>query len=282
MSKLGSLFVKVFCVALLLFVLLFSGGVFGASITFISPIIGEFSAVFLDRDTQWICFLCVGILFVAFGLSRVMDGHLVELHRTDSYAFFLLAGFCFINAARYASNYSSSLQAVTMLGGAAIGQGMGLWAGDRSRNSKTLTAHNMMAWLVYILIVQLALASAWQTSNRFYSYHRHVRWSGLWDNPNTLGLLMAAGIVLAFGVAIPISGFVFPLNGMARTTRPRIWRYAIYVLSLGRPQTVSTRITAMCVGPVFGIIQILLVCLWRQGSCLRLEWLFLSQVLFSH
>ena len=216
MSKLGSLFVKVFCVALLLFVLLFSGGVFGASITFISPIIGEFSAVFLDRDTQWICFLCVGILFVAFGLSRVMDGHLVELHRTDSYAFFLLAGFCFINAARYASNYSSSLQAVTMLGGAAIGQGMGLWAGDRSRNSKTLTAHNMMAWLVYILIVQLALASAWQTSNRFYSYHRHVRWSGLWDNPNTLGLLMAAGIVLAFGVAIPISGFVFPLNGMAR------------------------------------------------------------------
>jgi O-antigen ligase len=35
-----------------------------------------------------------------------------------------------------------------------------------------------------------------------YQYHGQLRWSGIWDNPNTFGLLMGTGIMLALGTLI--------------------------------------------------------------------------------
>ena len=49
------------------------------------------------------------------------------------------------------------------------------------------------------LVLLLAFSSWWHLdmSNNFY---HGPRWMGLWDNPNTYGMLMGAGVVLAIGL----------------------------------------------------------------------------------
>ena len=37
-----------------------------------------------------------------------------------------------------------------------------------------------------------------------YRYYDQFRWTGMWDSPNTFGLLMGVGVVLALGVLLPI------------------------------------------------------------------------------
>jgi len=56
---------------------------------------------------------------------------------------------------------------------------------------------------VSILFFLLFLAIASGVHEDFpYKYSEVTRWIGLWTNPNTFGLLMATGLILAFGLAI--------------------------------------------------------------------------------
>jgi len=57
--------------------------------------------------------------------------------------------------------------------------------------------------VVLALIVLLAGAAAWQAeTGHVFHYLGQGRWSGPWDNPNTFGILMAVGVVLAGGMAV--------------------------------------------------------------------------------
>jgi len=57
--------------------------------------------------------------------------------------------------------------------------------------------------IVSSLVTLLTLASFWKTSvNTTFEYQGRIRWLGPWNSPNIAGLLMGAGVVVAFGWAI--------------------------------------------------------------------------------
>jgi hypothetical protein len=60
-----------------------------------------------------------------------------------------------------------------------------------------------MFWIIILLVSLLAGAALWQPEMiRSFQYHDTFRWSGVWDNPNTYGLLMGTGLVLATSLII--------------------------------------------------------------------------------
>ncbi len=59
-----------------------------------------------------------------------------------------------------------------------------------------------------LLLWLIALAFASICHPRFgldYPYHDHIRWKGLWENPNGYGLIMGSGLILAFSFLISTS-----------------------------------------------------------------------------
>src|SRR5438477_7358407 len=101
-------------VAFLLFVMLFAGGRWQSSSGFISSAVQEITAVLRDADTQWMVFLCLGIYFTTFLVLRSPKGGAHGVTRPT----FWLACTLFVSAVLYASHYSPSTQALTLLSGA--------------------------------------------------------------------------------------------------------------------------------------------------------------------
>ena len=105
-----------------------------------------------------------------------------------------------------------STQALTLLGAAVLGQGAAYWEGRRkkeecrkgaaeSRKQKT-ESRNGAGGTALALIILLAGAAVWQgETGHVFQYRGQGRWSGPWDNPNTFGMLMGVGVVLAVGTA---------------------------------------------------------------------------------
>jgi hypothetical protein len=124
-----------------------------------------------------------------------------------------LAGLVAVAALAYAACYPhavKSTQALTLLGAAMLGQGAGLWAA-RSLKSKVQSLKSggrpksgvqspKSKTVVGVLIVLLTAAAVWQAeTGHLFQYRGLARWSGPWDNPNTFGMLMGVGLVLALG-----------------------------------------------------------------------------------
>lgn len=57
--------------------------------------------------------------------------------------------------------------------------------------------------LVGVLVALLAAAAVWQAETGYlFRYRGQARWSGPWNSPNTFGMLMGAGIILAAGLLV--------------------------------------------------------------------------------
>ncbi len=175
--------------------------------------------VILDsNETQWVVFLCLGIYFGVFIFLRLRVNRnspkrltfklrrltpcalwwssvILGAHEVTRPIFWLTSGL-FISAVAYIINYSPSTQALTLLGGAVLGQGVTAWAVFNKTKLFPLLFLSM-------LVILLSLTSVWNVDLRYiYGYHSHARWSGPWDNPNIYGLLMAVGISLAVGLLL--------------------------------------------------------------------------------
>jgi O-antigen ligase len=113
----------------------------------------------------------------------------------------------------YAVLYVPSTPALTLLGGAVVGQGMAFGADWELHNSKS----KILSWfgllIVSFLIVCLTWASLHTGAGRTYEYRGQPRWFGVWDNPNIFGLLMATGVVLALGTAATSLNLLSGING---------------------------------------------------------------------
>ena len=215
-------------VAFLLFVLLFSGGSLHSSPGFIGSVLREIAAVLRDAETQWMVFLCLVIYFTAFVFLPSRAGNSLTqrrkgakaswwqsaktgAHRETRPSFWLTCAL-FIFAVLYAIDYSPSMPALTLLGGAVLGQGAGFL---KSGMGKTESGNRFTTLVVVIFVVLLALASVWQTEmGHTFEYRNHARWSGRWDNPNIFGLLMGVGVALAIGGCISL--FQFSKLGRSR------------------------------------------------------------------
>ena len=111
-----------------------------------------------------------------------------------------LAGLVALAALGYTLHYPEavkSTQALTLLGGAVLGQGAALWEG---RRKNVEGRHWCGGTVAGVLILLLAGAAVWQgETGHLFQYRGQGRWAGPWDNPNTFGMLMGVGVVLAVG-----------------------------------------------------------------------------------
>jgi hypothetical protein len=126
---------------------------------------------------------------------------------------FWLTGLMVLAAVAYMLDYAQavkSTQALTLIGAAMIGQGAAVWESRRknaecrkedgeSRKQKA-ESRNVGRETVLALIILLATAAVWQVEpGHLFQYRGQGRWTGPWDNPNTFGMLMGVGVILAVG-----------------------------------------------------------------------------------
>ena len=159
--------------------------------------LGEITAALSDPGTQWMVLACAGLYLVGF---LVLRSRLSRLRWSPSFpSVAWLAWLMLVAALAYAVHYAEavrSTQALTLVGAAMVGQGEAFFQ-SRKQNAKR---RNGCTGIVLTLIILLAVAAVWQGgTGHLFQYRGQPRWSGPWDNPNTFGVLMGVGFVLAVG-----------------------------------------------------------------------------------
>lgn len=87
---------------------------------------------------------------------------------------------------------------VTLLAGAALGLAAGIWRLRAERNGRVGAAQRTLLPLLAFLLLAVALFHP--DMGRSFSYRGHGRWMGPYFLPNTYGLLMGLGMILAVGL----------------------------------------------------------------------------------
>ncbi len=180
--------------------LLFADGISGSSSGYIASVVRGAVDMLSDPKIQWMVFLCFGLyLMVFFFLRYWMDrGFLRAMNGNIWLGFVILIG-----TVIYATDYASSVQALTLLGGAVLGQGAGLWTYFERKRQKLEARISLAVFVVFLLVILLAIASVWDAdSGRALAYHGQARRTGPWESPNVYGLLMGMGGTLALGFLV--------------------------------------------------------------------------------
>src|SRR5581483_3642716 len=190
-------------------------------------ILREVTYIFHDPGTQWMIFLCLGIYFTGFIFLRCRTKCFWREANPQLWLIFLLL----INAVFYAINHLTSAQALILLGGAALGQGVAMWAGIEVKNAKLKITNDFSLLAVSLLVVLLALASVWNGDlDHSFQYRSRARLTGPWDNPNVYGLLMGTGSLLAAGMGIRGWRMDPPLlRDRSGAARGRRWRKILFL-----------------------------------------------------
>jgi hypothetical protein len=171
----------------------------------LGPVITEASAIMLDVGTQWVLYVCAATYFATFFVLRLRRAGLrstgTRLNPSLA-AEIWLAGLVAVAVLAYAVYYPQavkSTQALTLLGAAALGQGAALWA-ERTLKSKVQSPKSGRKTILASLVMLFMAAALWQAEGgHMFHYQGQGRWMGPWDNPNTFGVLMGVGLVLAVG-----------------------------------------------------------------------------------
>ena len=113
-------------------------------------------------------------------------------------------------------------------------------------------------------LIGLLMSSSWLHLDMSDNYYRGPRWMGLWDNPNTYGMLMGAGTLLAIG----LQAWLMAATGqMWKTMRVFLW-VAICILGVGLVMSYSR-------GALAATGVALLYLLWCYG---KLVWRYVLMV----
>lgn len=160
----------------------------------------EVIAACQHRDTQWLAAACAGIYFAGFlYLRHFLIGDPIRRSPRS----LLILAFTGWAAWTYAREYPvSALRAdfLTLLTALAAGQGIAFWTAWDARRGQP---DSVGRFVLTSLTVMLAAASLLHSDTGLaFQYRGVARWKGLWDTPNTFGVLMAMGFVLAVGLAL--------------------------------------------------------------------------------
>lgn len=188
-------------VVLGLFTCLFADSLLMGSKGYLSLQSREAAAVLHDAGTQWAVFLCVVTHFLTFLLLQHLVSGLSFWRATNPSLW--LTGVLILGTLAYTLNYSvssQSTQALTLLAGAALGVGATVWSAWRPQYSHRRRVGRL---IVAPLVVLLVAASLWPPEwSPTFAFRGYSRWTGPWPHPNTYGLLMGVGIVLAISSAV--------------------------------------------------------------------------------
>jgi O-antigen ligase len=157
--------------------------------------LGQATDKMQDAKTQWIFFLCFGAALTV--LLGARSQKVCGFWRANN-ANLWLAGALLVSALVYTFNDASSVQALMLLGCAALGQ----WVASR-HGGETEIRHKTTGLVVFVLLPLLAMASLCQASvSPLFEYRGQARSTGPWNSPNIFGLLMGTGVVLGFGYGL--------------------------------------------------------------------------------
>jgi len=163
-------------------------------------IIREFQAAVLSL--QWLLLLCIAVwcgtfLFLTFSPR---DWPLLGLLLSAIVAFFIGA-----------AASSRAVDALILLAGVTLGCAARFFVGDEvtsltskpgsQKSGNQLETPHVVSCFLFGLVLLLAFSSWWHLEVA-HSFYPGTRWTGLWDNPNIYGMLMATGGVLAIGLLI--------------------------------------------------------------------------------
>ncbi|MGN6556185.1 MAG: O-antigen ligase family protein [Verrucomicrobiota bacterium] len=222
---------RVSLVGSLSFFFLFSGSSVLRNWSVSAGCLHETEAIFRDPGMQWMVLLCLAVYGATFlflrrskigrsslgsrrgdeaddrGRQQVPPSHVGGYG--DSSTVWLI-GFLGVGVLAYSLDYSvasKSIQALMLVGTATLGLGAGvLKSGKRNylRNAPLWqAAESGNGITAVVVVVLLAVASFWQSEiRRAFEYRGNSSWVGPWDNPNTFGVLMGVGCVLAVGCAM--------------------------------------------------------------------------------
>ena len=146
-------------------------------------------------DTQWIVFACLWFYFVLFQVLLRAQLKISFFRLTNSNLW--LGIFLLLVSLGYFFDYgvaSTTSFATALVTGVLFGQGASYYVNLRASNT------GRRALIIGILLV-LLVTTGFIGGNPLtdFQYRGSRRWVGPWDNPNTFGLLMGVGVLIAIG-----------------------------------------------------------------------------------
>lgn len=165
---------------------------------FLNQAQAEVFATFQAADLQWLLAFCISVYFVGFiWLLRTLNPAPHSWRNVSAILILLLYGF---GSLAYASQYqqaSKSTDTLLLCFGLTLLFGFRFW---RAVEAKRSLPFNLAAVALTYMLILLSIAAVWQPESvQSFQYRGQTRWSGLWGNPNTFGMLMGVGLVLAIG-----------------------------------------------------------------------------------
>jgi len=164
---------------------------------FLNQVRTEVFATFQSAELQWMILGCISVYLIGF----------VWLPRTfnQSYAGkeVLSVGMALYgsSAAVYAANYteaSKGTDALLLVFGITLFFGFRFWRAVETNRCRPFNVTGVSLGLTLLLF---SIAVVWGSASlQSFQYRGQTRWSGLWNNPNTFGVLMGGGAALALGM----------------------------------------------------------------------------------
>jgi hypothetical protein len=188
---------------------------------FLNRIQGEVFATFQAADVQWLIVICISVYFVGFiWLLRALKP---VRHSWRDASLVLSLAFYAIGALAYALRYdqaSKSTDTLLLCFGITLVFGFRFWRAVEAKRNKPF---NLAVVVSAFTLVLLSIAAVWHPeSAQGFQYRGQARGSGPWGNPNTFGMLMGVGFVLATGLVV--SGIGKSAVQGPRSTIGKMWQ----------------------------------------------------------
>ena len=189
-----------------------------------------------SREGQWFTALCVSCCFFVLIASHCFLRRNILQHRAlprewnglSCWPEVLLFATIGWGAARYAADYPSACSTsafLTLVSGVALGQAVAVLRLVRClRSPSARHLHQLMASAIVLCASVMALFHPYDGNT--YSYHGQPRWMGLYTNPNSFGLVMGVGVVLAVAQVVRQLSF---MNVSLSVSSKRIYRVRAWV-----------------------------------------------------
>lgn len=154
----------------------------------------------MDSQTQWAIVASLWIYFLGF---LVLEYRLGRCHPWWHWAnpFLWVFGLVGLGTGRYLCDWRfgrDQLPFVTMFAGVVFGllvRNWVLWPDDAQVRAKR--ARFVLGVMIIVLGMLALIQPPWGVT---YQYRGELRWKGIWEGPNTYGMMMSTGVVLAIGM----------------------------------------------------------------------------------
>ena len=187
-----------------LFILLFSDGKLIQTPGYAGYILRGITAALRVSEVQWALFVCYMVYFSLFLWKQL---YLAECSWARLIPYFYLAGGLFLSLVVSLYHQSLAVGAVKFLMCIVSGQ-IVLFAGHPIVRDEVTPVMKSSFRIPVFLLILLIVAAGWRTHDDFPSmYRQDVRLSGPWDNPNTFGLMMGVGMILATAIFVHLWRF---------------------------------------------------------------------------